>query len=93
MTCVHFCGMPVFSKKIPLPDKGGMNRTEVHVWKITNFCSIADLSCCWGSQRVRSRTKPHLEPLDSSICNSGHIIICHSRADSITPTSEKRGLW
>lgn len=46
MTYVHFCGIPIlFSDTGSLHGKGGMNRTEAHIRKITDFCNIADLSC------------------------------------------------
>lgn len=56
MICTHFCGIPMFSDTVSLPGKGGMNGTAVYMWKITDFCNTADLSCYWGSQHVRSKS-------------------------------------
>lgn len=57
MTCIHFGGIPVFSDRISQPGKGGMSRTEVHVWKIINFCNIADQSCYWGKPICEEQDK------------------------------------
>jgi len=49
MACVRFCRILMFSDTIVLLGTGGMNGTEAHMWKMTDFCSIAGRSCQQGS--------------------------------------------